>query len=317
MSEPAAPRLSVVIPTRDTRELTMSCLASLRACARDGLEVIVVDDASSDGTGAAVASSYPDARLIRVEEQVGFTAAANRGLAAAHGRIMLLLNSDTELAGSCLNPLADAFEGDPTLGAAGAELYFPDGTPQWSAGRAPTLAWLFALASGLPRLLRRVPGYRWVRPLHGPGRGRVEWVGGAAMAISREAWTSVGPFDESYRFYCQDLDFCLRLQERGWRVEVVPGFRILHHQGASVAQISGSTQHRFHPEFLWVDLLRWAGKGRGSAWQRRAARVVRLGTRMRIAARRVALPFVRGAEREAWRRDTRAFEVALAAIGRT
>ncbi len=317
MSEPAEPRLSVVIPTRDTRELTMSCLASLRTCPPAGLEVIVVDDASGDGTVEAVAASFPDARVIRLEEQAGFTAAANRGLAAARGTVLLLLNSDTELSGECLHPLTDAFEGDPTLGAAGAELYYPDGSPQWSAGRAPTLPWLFALASGLPHLLRRVPGYRWARPLHGNARGRVEWVGGAAMAISREAWASVGPFDESYKFYCQDLDFCLRLQERGWRVAVVPGFRILHHQGASVAQISGATQQRFHPEFLWVDLLRWAGKGRGPTWQRRAARVVRLGTRIRIASRRAALPFIRAAAREVWSRDTRSFELALSAIRRT
>lgn len=310
----AEPRLSVVVPTRDTRELTIHCIASLRGCLAEGVEVLVVDDASSDGTEATLTATFPDVRFIRLDERVGFTAAANRGLAQARGRILLLLNSDTELPGSCLDTLCDAFEGDPTLGAAGAELYFPDGRPQWSAGRAPTLPWLFALSSGLPRLLHRVPGYRWVRPVHGNARGRVEWVGGAAMAISRSAWASVGPFDEGYRFYCQDLDFCLRLVEHGWRVAVIPGFRILHHQGASVAMLAGATQQRFHPEYLWTDLLRWAGKGRGDRWRRRAARVVKVGTLLRIAARRAALPFLPARRRTVWRHDTRSFELALRAV---
>lgn len=314
MSAPAEPRLSVIIPTRDTRELTLRCLVSLGGCLSGDDELVVVDDASSDGTAKTVAQEFPAARLIRLEESVGFTAAANRGLAEARGRVLLLLNSDTELQEPGLGALLGAFDGDPKLGVAGAELFFPDGTPQWSAGRAPTLPWLFALSSGLPYLLGRVPGYRWLRPLHGDARGRVEWVGGAAMAISRSAWTSAGPLDEGYRLYCQDLDFCLRLIERGWRVAVVPGFRILHHQGASVAKLSGATRQRFHPEYLWTDLLRWAGKGRGSDWQRRAARVVCAGTRVRVAARRAIVLFVPAAERAEWRHDTLQFEAALRAI---
>src|SRR6185369_3384658 len=124
----------------------------------------------------------------------GFTRAANLGLARASGEILLLLNSDTEVDASGLAALSAAFAAEPRLGAAGADLYYPDGSPQWSGGRAPTLAWLFALASGAPALFRRLPFYRRLKPPGARG-GAVEWVTGAALAVRRAAWEQAGPLD--------------------------------------------------------------------------------------------------------------------------
>jgi len=326
MSEPA---VSVVVPTHDTRGLTLACLAALARQDLPGLEVVLVDDASSDGTAEAVARLHPGARVLRLERAVGFTRAANRGLAAARGEILLLLNSDTEVDPGGLAALVAAFAADPRLGAAGGALRYPDGHPQWSGGPAPSLAWLFGQASGLPALLGRLPLYRRLRPVAGTGEGgeggpgHVDWVTGAALGLRRAALASLGnppdgaPLDEGFRFYGQDLDLCLRLMAAGWRVAVVPGFRVMHHHGATIGRRNReSPGGRQHSELLWTDLLYWAAKHRGESWAARAARAIRAGARLRLAGRSFAGPFLPPADRAAFAAESAALRQALRAIRR-
>lgn len=301
-----------MIPTRDTRDLTLRCLRSLGA--QSEVEVVVVDDASNDGTAAEVARRHPGVRLLAAGCQLGFTASANRGLAAASGEVLLLLNSDTEVDPGGLDCVAAAFREAPRLGVAGGRLRYPDGAPQWSGGNTPGVSWCFALASGVPAMLRRRSWLRGLlRPPRGTDGGPVDWVTGAAMAIRRQAWEEVGPFDERFTFYCQDLDFCLRAREAGWQVLIVPGFRVMHHHGATVERDSGGIDHSV-PEHLWVDLVRWAGKHRGPAAARRIAGALETGARVRLALRRLVAPFLRSGRRERWHRDTMLYRRALAAV---
>lgn len=325
---PHAPRpLSVVVPSRNTRQLTLACLAALAAAAAArpelaAVEVVLVDDAGDDGTAEAVAARHPDVRLLRLERQAGFTRAANRGLAAAVGGILLLLNSDTEVGadGHGLAALLGRFAAEPRLGIAGAALRYPDGTPQWSGGGEPTAAWLFALASGLPELLARLPLYRRLRPASGTHAGTmadVAWVTGAAMAIRRAAWEEVGPLDERFRFYAQDLDLCLRARRAGWTVAVVPELEVIHHHGATIAGEGarrGGSRGAIHPELLWTDLLRWAEKQGGEAAARRAARALLAGGRLRLLGRRLAAPLVPADARDRYDADSTAFGRAVGAV---
>jgi GT2 family glycosyltransferase len=303
--------LSVVIPTHDTRELVLRAVASVLA-QPEGAEaqLIVVDDGSSDGTAAAVEAAAPAARVLRSEAPAGFTAAANRGLAAARGDILLLLNSDTELESGALAALARAFAAEPRLGIAGAQLTYPSGEPQWSAGSAPTLLWLFALASGVPPLLHRLRG-RGRPPGRGPGA--VDWVSGAALAVRRAVWEACGPLDERFRLYAQDLDLCLRARGKGFGVRLVPEFAVRHHHGATIGRRAGAVGSA-QPELLWTDLLLWAGKARGERWRRRAARALLGGAALRLAGRRLALPFVRGSRRERFVAETAALRAARRAV---
>jgi GT2 family glycosyltransferase len=299
----------VVIPTHDTREITLRCLGSLEPWTADGTEVVLVDDGSADGTAEAVRERFPAVQVLRSSEARGFTVSANQGLAAARGELLLLLNSDTEVEAATLPRLFSAFEADPRLGAAGAVLTNPDGSPQWSGGPEPTFAWLFLLASGLGGALGSLPGYRLVRPLHAEARGPVDWVTGAALAIRREAWEAVGPMDVRYRFYAQDLDFCLSLRDAGWRVGVATGFRVMHLGGATIAKRPGAARNA-NPALLWTDLLTWAEKRHGASWTRTARRWMRLGSRLRVLARlagRAALP---RDERPGWDGETAAFRAA-------
>jgi hypothetical protein len=303
------PRLSVVVPTHDTREITLRCLQALGPWLAEGAEVVLVDDGSRDGTAEAVEQRSPAVRVLRSPEARGFTAAANEGLAAARGELLLLLNSDTEVEAATLPRLFAAFEADPRLGAAGAVLTNPDGSPQWSGGPEPTLLWLFVLASGLGSALARLPGYRNLRPVDGEVRGSVDWVTGAAMAIRREAWEAIGPLDGRYRFYAQDLDFCVGLRDAGWQVALAPGFRVMHLGGATITKRAGATEHA-NPTLLWADLLTWAEKRHGREWARRARRGMRIGSGLRLLARRAARLAVSHERRNEWDRETEAFGTA-------
>jgi len=309
------PSLSIVVPTHDTRDLTLACLGSIFRSPVEGMEVILVDDASRDGTAEAVRERFPKVRVERHETAERFTRSANDGLARAQGEILLLLNSDTEVEPNGLVGLLAAFEKEPELGIAGALLHYPDGSPQWSGGREPSLAWFFALASGLPALLRRLPFYRRLKPLAAPGPVAVDWVTGAAMALRRAVWEAAGPLDEGFRFYVQDLDFCLRARRAGWGVAVRPEMRVLHHHGATIGQEAGASRRQQH-ELLWTDLLRWARKQHGERWAARAGAALRTGATLRLLSRRLASPFVAPQLREAWREDAKALRRALAAVSR-
>jgi GT2 family glycosyltransferase len=313
-------RLSVVIPTHDTRELTLRCVASLAAAApAEPMQIIVVDDASADGTAEALAAAHPAVEVLRLSPAAGFTRAANHGLARARGDVLLLLNSDTEVEPGGFAILLGAFDRDPRLGAAGAMLHYPDGSPQWSGGETPGLLWLFGLASGLPPLLARLPRWRQVKPVGAPP-GDVAWVTGAALALRRRAWETVGPFDEGFRFYAQDLDLCLRLRAAGWDVRLLPDWSVLHHHGATIGrdpEVSGRRKggggHQ-HPELLWTDLLRWAQRHGGTAWGGRAAMALLAGAILRLLGRALLSPFVPDAERPARRAESRAFRRAARAV---
>ena len=273
----ATTSISVVVATRDTRELTLRCLACLAAARPGPAEVIVVDDGSTDGTADAIGASYPGVRLLRHQASQGFTAAINAGAATAAGGLLLLLNSDTEVAADSLGAIEAAFLGDPRLGVAGALLFYPDGRPQWSGGAAPGPFWLLALGSGVGHRLGSLRSWRRLRPVSGHGRRPVDWVAGAALATRPMLWTAAGGFDPRFRLYAQDLDYCLRARSAGWGVSVLPESRVIHHHGATIGTTSGATMARHHAALLWADLVLCIAKHRGPRAARTAGRLLRLG----------------------------------------
>lgn len=307
-----APRVSVVIPTRDTRELVERCVNSLAPIA---VEILVVDDGSRDGTAPFLLERFPSIQVLTNERPLGFASAVNRGVAATHGELVIVLNSDTEVQLGSLEVLRRVFDENPQLGVAGATLSYPDGSPQWCGGRVPDLLWMFALSSGLAVAVARLPGYRKLRPVSGFATTlrEVGWVTGAAMAFRREVWGACGPFDDRFAFYCQDLDFCLRARRAEWRIGIVPGLRVMHHHGATIGRSSGSIERK-HPELLWTDLVRWACKYRGARWARRATWALRLGGCLRVAGRTLLGALGTREHREAWRHGTLVYRRALSAL---
>ena len=260
--------LSIVIPTFNTAAMTLACCRAAIAAA-PASEIIVVDDASIDGTRAILNAELPDVRVVRLESNARFAGAANAGVAVARGDIVLLLNSDTRIESAAPAALLDAFARDERLGIAGARLLNLDGTPQWSGGPLPTLLWLAVMVSGSARFL---PRRRRV------SNGEVAWVSGAAMAFRRETWNDAGPLNESYRFYAQDLELCARARRAGWRVRIVEDARVAHEGGATMPR---------DPGLLWLDLLQWGRAYYGRRWAAWARWFMAAMAVLRIAARRV------------------------------
>ena len=306
--------VSVVVPARDNHDLTRSCLESVAvACESVAAEVLVVDDGSTIPVREALGDAGIEVEVLRHTSPRGFTGAVNEGIEATRGRLILVLNNDAELEADAIRELLAAFERNPELGVAGSQLYYPDGTPQWSGGRSPTSLWLFALASGLPRKLERIPGYRRWRPVHRSADG-VDWVAGAALAMRREVWLQAGPFDESLGAYAQDLDLCMRATQLGWSIQVLPEVRVRHHHGATIAGRQNGGAVPEHPEQLWTSLLAWCHKHSGGPFLLRARLALEVGGRLRLAARALGRPFVPATRRVAHARETSAYRAALRGI---
>jgi GT2 family glycosyltransferase len=274
--------LSVVIPTFDTAAMTLRCCRAVLDTMPRATELIVADDGSGDGTAELLAREVPDVRIVRLESNRGFASAANAG------RVIVLLNSDALVENGTLPALLGAFDADPSLGVAGAQLLNEDGTPQWSGGPTPTLLWMVGVVSGaghLARTFRR----------EGNPRRELDWVSGAAMAFRREVWNIAGPLNERFRFYCQDLEFCIRARDAGWRVRVVPEARVTHALGRTVAP---GSPLRHDPERLWPDLVAWGTARYGRAWSMLARIALVTAASLRIA-------MTRGETRDALKRATR------------
>jgi GT2 family glycosyltransferase len=262
------PDLSVVIPTFNTASMTLRCCRAVLASMPSGTEVIVSDDGSTDGTAELLAREVPSVQVVRLASNGGFAVAANAGVGAACGRIVLLLNSDAMVAGGALDASVAAFA-DPALGIIGARLINEDGTSQWSGGSTPTLAWMIGVVSGAGRFARF-----FRRKAHKQEYlCEVDWVSGAAMAIRRDVWHAAGPLDERFRFYCQDIEICVRARKAGWRVAVAEAVRVVHAIGGTVA---ADKALRHDPERLWPDLFDWGARHYGRRWSF-VARIVLVG----------------------------------------
>ncbi len=230
--------VAVVLVSHDTREEVLGALASLAAdaAAWQGLEVVVVDTGSRDGTVAAVRGARPEVRVLPLVN-TGFARAANAGVRATHAPVVVVANADVRFEPGAVAALAGALEEHGDLGAVGPEVRYPDGTLQASARRRPdtTTAVLHAL---LGRIRADNP---WTRRYHArdldPGRAReVDWLSGCALALRRSAVEQVGGFDPGYFLYVEDVDLAERLRAAGWRLRYEPRARVRHRVGASTSR---------------------------------------------------------------------------------
>lgn len=225
-------RVSAVVVNWNTRQLLERCLESL-ADAGAGLvdETIVVDNASTDDSARMVREGFPSVRLIESVRNEGFARANNRGVRAAHGEYVLLLNTDAFLAAGALRAMIALMDLLPEAGLVGARLQNADGTFQASHTPFPTLWREFLILSSLGRALFG-PWY----PSRGPGDSRpllVDYVEGACMLARRHAYLFVGGFDEGYFMYAEDVDLCRAIRDAGWEVWYQPDAVVTHLGGGS------------------------------------------------------------------------------------
>ncbi len=232
-------KLSVIIVSWNVRGLLRQCLQSLQRSSQAlELEVIVIDNHSSDGSRVMVMSEFPQVRLIANDTNRGFAAANNQGLAQATGDYILMLNPDTEVKPTALAQLVDQLAQKPQVGIIAPALLNPDGSRQRSVRRNPSVADQTAVLLKMINVLPSVWPLRqylcW--DFDYSQAAEVEQLMGAALLFRRSLLDQIGTLDESFYLWFEEVDFCRRVQQAGLKLLYYPAAKIVHHGKASFRQ---------------------------------------------------------------------------------
>lgn len=290
--------LGIIVVSYNTRELTCHALAAAYAsieASRLEAHIWVVDNASSDGSAEAVRRRFPQATLIASDTNRGFAGGNNialRAMAAMERppRYILLLNSDTVAHPEALGHLVSFLDATPRAGVAGAQLLYGDGSFQHGAFSFPTL-WM-VLFDFWPLHNRLADS--WLNGRYPPSRYAagapfpIDHPLGAALMMRWETFAEIGPLDEGYFMYCEEIDWCLRAKKAGWEIYCVPQARVVH--------LVGQSSNQFREAMflaLWQSRYRLAEKHYSRAYRWALRRIVAAG--MAAEERRVRRALRRGA----------------------
>lgn len=230
-------RLSVVFLSYNTRDLTRQALNSVLAAA-EGLEteIFVVDNASADGSADMIAAEFPQVKLVCNEANVGFSAGNNVALRQVTGEYALLINTDTIVRRDALHAMVEFLDAHPEAGACGCKILDPDGTLQLDSRRGfPTPLAAFCKMSGLSRLFPKHPlmARYHLTHLDPEQTAEIEVLSGSCMMVRKAAMDQVGLLDEDYFMYGEDIDWCYRFHQAGWKIYYLPTTAIIHFRGES------------------------------------------------------------------------------------
>jgi GT2 family glycosyltransferase len=260
------PALAVVIVTYNSAREIARCLASIVPPAvPPSAEIVVVDNASTDGTPELIRAQFPAVQVVASEENLGFARASNLGAARTTAPVLLLLNPDTVVDPEAIPQLAAELSAHPEAAAAGPRLIDERGRAELSFG-PPISPWGELRQKALLAMYNRGvrPAVRHVERLS-RSAGERSWVSGACLLIRRTDWDAVGGFDERFFMYTEDVDLCRTLIGRGRTIRFVPAAEIRHLRGRSAARnpdterLRRMSQIAYYDKHLphWVGLLRW------------------------------------------------------------
>ncbi len=258
--------ISFIIVNWNTKDLLHGCLDSIaKTVGSLSHEIIVVDNASSDGSADMLAREYPSVRLIANAENRGFGAANNQGFAVMKGKYALLINTDAVLTNGAVQKLWDFAEANPRTAIVCGQLLNADGSKQNSIAAFPTL---LTLASNTSLLEYFFPGKYPSKRYDHQGPLEVDSAIGACMMIRKKALDAVSFFDERYFFFFEETDLAFAMKRAGWKVYQVPDALIYHLQGQSIGH---NTQSRIE---FYRSRYQFLRKWHGSAYYRIAAAVI-------------------------------------------
>lgn len=300
------PRVSIIIVNWNTRSLLELCLASVNATMQ-GIphEILVIDNASSDGSAGWLRASHPEINLIANSENVGFARANNQGLGACRGEFALLFNSDAQLQPGTVATLLDVLDRNPRAGAAAPMLLNADGSFQAGPNDDLTLWNESLLALGLARLARHG---------HYPGHdqraayGEYAWLGGTCLLLRRAAWEQIGMLDPDYFMYTEEADWCWRARQAGWVLIYEPHAAVIHLGGGSSRQSSAKMRAA-----LYKSKLIFFQKHR-PRWQSTTLRMVLLGSALAKAAMYDAAAQLNRVRAQMWRERAASFRLVVDAL---
>jgi len=234
------PDVTVSLVSYNTRDLLRACLQSVAATAGVSYEVLVVDNGSSDGSPTMVTREFPGVQLIANPDNRGFAAANNLAIRRACGRHVLLLNPDTVVFPHTIAEMAAFLDENENVGICGPRILFPDGTFQSCGYNFPTPLSEVRMSRNVGKALRLVVGDEPVPP-SGSLPYECDWVDGACLMIRKAVIDRIGPLDEQYFLYTEELDWCFGARKAGWKVYALPHVEMLHYRGKSSEQASDWT----------------------------------------------------------------------------
>jgi GT2 family glycosyltransferase len=235
--------LSVVVVNYNTRQLTLDCLSSIyRSGTGLTLEVIVIDNASTDGSAEAICAAFPQVVFVANATNRYFSAAYTQGIHMARGQYVLVLNPDMVVQGQTLSQLLDQFKADPALGAATTVMYFPDGRLQRNGSRFTPLGYLALnytfLGKVFARHLRKSSEWLWYADWDRRTTRDIDVLPGSCIIAAKATWLAAGAFDARMKMYFSDDYFSRRVQQLSKRTVYLLSDGIIHYEGASAKQMS-------------------------------------------------------------------------------
>ena len=279
------PLLSIVVVNWNTREFLCACIRSIYATLDAiSFEIIVVDNASHDGSAEMVSSDFPEVLLVRNDENVGFAAANNIGLRRARGEFVMLLNPDTALCPGSVHRMLDFAKSRPDVGMVGPKLVSSDGSLQINGQRFPTFLREVMCLTRLSRVFRRYHDSRlaWCREDFDIN-AEVDALAGACMLVRKAVVDTVGLLDEAFFLYYEDTDWCCRIKKAGWKIWYLGGAQVVHVWAQSAAKFgfprANGVMYRSQYQY-------WRKHGR--AWQAVTLRLLSYLLLAVQAAKRVA-----------------------------
>jgi GT2 family glycosyltransferase len=232
--------LSVIIVNYNAAPYLERCLTSIEShLSGITYEVCVVDNASTDCSRMLIGDRFPRVQLVANDRNLGFAAGVNRGLEKTHGRYVLWLNPDAEILNGGMSELLRYLDREPKAGIIGPQIVDLDGGIQLSCRTFPSYRTVLCHRYSL--LTRLIPQNRYSREYlhtdwdHATIR-EVDWVSGSCLLHRRVVLNQIGGLDERFFMYCEDVDFCLRAKQAGWKIHYHPVMRVLHHIGGSSRQ---------------------------------------------------------------------------------
>jgi len=229
--------LSIIIITRNRLEKLKRCIESVHE-KLSAAEIIVVDNASTDGTSAHI-SSVPNLTVVRLDENVGVAKARNKGIEKSDRAFVMFLDDDAWIEQLDFGKIKDYFESDPKVGVIAPCLLYPNGKVQESVRSFPTIAVLFWRGSGLYEILPNVSFYKKYIDFDPSTVQIVDWTIGACQIIRADLFKAVGVLDEKYFFGYEDADFCYRLKKAGYKIVFWPQATVFHEYARSSAKKIG------------------------------------------------------------------------------
>jgi GT2 family glycosyltransferase len=231
--------VSFIIVNWNTRDLVLQCINSLfQKQGNYTQEIIVVDNASGDGSSAAIKTEYPEVQIIQNSQNLGFAKANNMGIKISEGTYVCLINSDIQVLDNTISFMINFMNKNKDVGLSGPKILWPDLKLQHSCKKYPSIRTQVCETLSLNRIFPDIALFsgECMTFFKHDRQAKVDWLVGCFMMIRREVFVTVGFLDELFFFYSEETDFCKRMHNAGWKIVYLPEVSAIHHEGSSSKQ---------------------------------------------------------------------------------